>query len=651
MSKVNTGKELQSLREELISKYDSTKTRIRICSTGCRARGALKIRDAFHKEIKNKNLTSKVEIVETGCQGLCAYAPVVSIDPAGIFYGKLTEKDVPAIIESVANKGKATAPRCPSGEPNRDDAVQRLCYTENKKIYPEIKQIPFFKSQNKIVLRNCGYINPTSLNDYIRRNGYAAIAKVLTGMKPEDVIDEVIKSGLRGRGGAGFPTGLKWKFASEAKRSPPSETSGGGYKSVDKYFICNGDEGDPGAFMDRAVLEGDPHSVIEGMMIGAYAIGANHGYIYVRAEYPIAVEYSTLAVNLARESGLLGENIIGSGFNFDITIKQGAGAFVCGEETALMASIEGKRGMPRPRPPFPAESGLWGKPTVINNVETLANIPYIILESGNAYASLGTKGSKGTKVFALAGRVKNTGLVEVPMGITLRQIIFEMGGGIEREKEFKAVQMGGPSGGCLPAKHLDTPIDYETIKEAGAIMGSGGMIVMDNTTCMVDIARYFLDFVQKESCGKCVPCRIGTKRMLEIVTRFTEGKAQTGDIEKLQKLAESVRDTSLCGLGQTAPNPVLSTIQYFRDEYESHLRDKFCPSGVCKGLFRYEIDVEKCTGCGLCLKNCPAQAIEGNKKQPHKIIQDQCETCGICVEKCRFNAISPKPLKPVGSVK
>ncbi|MEK7309949.1 MAG: NADH-ubiquinone oxidoreductase-F iron-sulfur binding region domain-containing protein, partial [Planctomycetota bacterium] len=466
--------------------------------------------------------------------------------------------------------------------------------------------------------------------DYIRRNGYSAIAKMLAGLKPEDVINEVTKSGIRGRGGAGFPTGLKWKFAN-------------GYKSDTKYFICNGDEGDPGAFMDRAVLEGDPHSVIEGMLIGAYAIGATHGYIYVRAEYPIAVEYSTLAVKQAREMGLLGENILGTGFSFDITIKQGAGAFVCGEETALIASIEGRRGMPKPRPPFPAESGLWGKPTVINNVETLASIPHIILAGGASYAQLGTQGSKGTKVFALAGKVTNTGLVEVPMGITLRQIIFDVGGGIPHGRTFKAVQMGGPSGGCLPAEHLDTPIDYESIKQAGAIMGSGGMIVLDEVNCMVDIARYFLDFCQKESCGKCVPCRIGTKRMLEIVTRFTTGAAQTGDIEKLQTLAESVRDSSLCGLGQTAPNPVISTLRYFRNEYEAHLNDKFCPAGVCTGLFRYEIDLGKCTGCGLCLKNCPTQAIAGAKKQPHTIIQDKCQVCGICMAKCKFNAISPKP--------
>jgi len=619
MPKIQTAKDLISLRQELLSKYDTAKTRIRVCNTGCRARRAVSVRDAFHKEIKSQNLSSKIEVVETGCQGLCAYAPVVSIDPVGIFYGKLTEADVPEIVAKVISK---------------ENALGRLCYSENQQSYPYLNEIPFFKSQKKIVLRNCGYINPTSVDDFIRRDGYAAISKILSGKKPEDVIEEVTKSGIRGRGGAGFPTGLKWKFAR-------------GYKNDTKYFICNGDEGDPGAFMDRAVLEGDPHSVIEGMLIGAYAIGATHGYIYVRAEYPIAVEYSTLAVQQAREMGLLGNNILGTDFSFDITIKQGAGAFVCGEETALIASIEGKRGMPRPRPPFPAESGLWGKPTVINNVETLANLPYIILNGGESYAQMGTKGSKGTKVFALAGRVKNTGLVEVPMGITLRQIIFDVGGGIERKKEFKAVQMGGPSGGCLPSQHLDTPIDYESIKEAGAIMGSGGMIVMDNTTCMVDIARYFLDFCQKESCGKCVPCRLGTKRMLEMVTRFTKGKAQEGDIEKLYNLAVSVRDTALCGLGQTAPNPVLSTIQYFRHEYESHCKDKFCPAGACRDLFRYEIEAEKCTGCGICLKNCPVEAISGEKKKTHLIDDAKCEVCGICVEKCRFNAIVPKPKKIV----
>ncbi len=558
MPKLNSLTELQSFREQLLRQYDDTKKRIRICSTGCRARGSLKIRDAFYKELKHKRLTSEIEIVETGCQGLCAYAPAISLDPFGIFYGKLTEKDIPAIITRTMSNGKI---------------LKKLCYSERGKFYPYINEIPFFKSQKKIVLRNCGYINPTSLSDYIRRNGYAAIARVLSGMKPEEVIEEITKSGIRGRGGAGFPTGLKWKFAY-------------GYQSNTKYFICNADEGDPGAFMDRAVLEGDPHSVIEGMLLGAYAIGANHGYIYVRAEYPIAVEYATLAIKQAYEHGLLGENILGSGFSFDVTIKQGAGAFVCGEETALIASIEGKRGMPKPRPPFPAEAGLWGKPTVINNVETLANIPYIILNDSASYAKLGTKGSKGTKVFALAGKIQNTGLVEVPMGMTLRQIIFEIGGGISRNRNFKAVQMGGPSGGCLPSEHLDTPIDYENIKAAGAIMGSGGMIVLDEANCMVDMARYFLDFVQKESCGKCVPCRIGTKRMLEIVTRFTNGQAEQGDIEKLYNLAISVRDSSLCGLGQTAPNPVLSTINYFRKEYEAHLNEQYCPASACTAIVK-----------------------------------------------------------------
>ena len=623
MQKLHSLKELQYFKEELLRSYDGKKKRILVCSTGCRARNALKIRDAFYTVIKQEHLTSEIEIIETGCQGLCAYAPVVTIEPHGIFYGKLTEKDVPDII---AKTMKTT------------EAVNHLCYSENKNTYPYLKEIPFFKPQKKIVLRNCGYINPTNPEDYVRRNGYLAIAKALSGMKPEDVINEVTKSGIRGRGGAGFPTGLKWKFAN-------------GYKNDTKYFICNGDEGDPGAFMDRAVLEGDPHSVIEGMLIGAYAIGATHGYIYVRAEYPIAVEYSTLAVKHAREMGLLGENILGTGFNFDITIKQGAGAFVCGEETALIASIEGRRGMPKPRPPFPAESGLWGKPTVINNVETLASIPQIILEGSAAYAQLGTQGSKGTKVFALAGKVTNTGLVEVPMGITLRQIIFDIGGGIPHGRAFKAVQMGGPSGGCLPAEHLDTPIDYESIKQAGAIMGSGGMIVLDEINCMVDIARYFMDFVQKESCGKCVPCRIGTKRMLEMVTRFTTGTAETGDIEKLQALAESVRDSSLCGLGQTAPNPVISTLRYFRNEYEAHLNDKFCPAGVCKELFNYAINPEKCTGCTVCAKNCPVKAITGEKKKAHTIDTAKCELCGICVEKCKFNAIAPVPKKQLNDIK
>ena len=520
------------------------KVKVFICMTGCRALGAEEVYSEFKKQLDEQDLNDKVEIVETGCQGLCARAPVLTIDPPGVFYGRVTVDIVPEIISKTIIDGQV---------------INKLCYIEAGKRIPYLKDIPFYSKQKKVVLRNCGVIDPNSIEQYIARNGYEGLAKALFKLKPEGIINEVKSSGLRGRGGAGFPTGLKWEFCRKAKGSI-------------KYLICNADEGDPGAFMDRAVLEGDPHAVIEGMLVAAFAIGSEKGFIYVRAEYPIAVNHLERAIAQAKQLNLLGDNILGSGFNFDLEIKKGAGAFVCGEETALIASIEGKRGMPRPRPPFPANSGLWNKPTNINNVETFANIPIIILNGSEWYKQYGTKNGAGTKIFALAGNVKNTGLVEVPMGTTLREIIFDIGGGIPGRRQFKAAQMGGPSGGCVPAEHLDLPIDYETVKEVGAIMGSGGLIVMDNDTSMVEIAKYFMDFVQDESCGKCGPCRVGTKRMLETLTKITEGNGRKDDVESLKEMAYITQTASLCGLGQTAPNPVLSTIRYFMNEYEELIK-------------------------------------------------------------------------------
>jgi len=486
--------------------------------------------------------------------------------------------------------------------------------------------IDFYKKQKRIALRNCGVINPEVIEEYIANDGYRALAKVLTEMTPQQVIDEIKKSGLRGRGGGGFPTGNKWQFAANAQGDI-------------KYVVCNADEGDPGAFMDRSILEGDPHSVLEAMAIAGYAIGAQEGYIYVRAEYPIAVKRLEKAIEQARDRGLLGKNILGTGFNFDIFLRLGSGAFVCGEETALLASVEGRRGEPRPRPPFPANQGLWGKPTIINNVETYANIPVIILKGADWFASIGTERSKGTKVFAVGGKINNTGLVEIEMGTTLREVIFDIGGGIPNGKKFKAVQTGGPSGGCLPAEKLDMPIEYDTLVQAGSMMGSGGMIVMDEDNCMVDIAKFFLTFTQDESCGKCPPCRIGTKRMLEILERITNGEGKDGDIELLENLAKSIKASALCGLGQTAPNPVLSTIRYFRDEYEAHIKEKRCPAGACKALIHYEVQPDVCRGCGLCVKVCPTGAISGERKQPHSIDQEKCIKCNSCLERCPFGAI------------
>lgn len=558
MDKLKSIKDLEDLRLSLKKLNSSQKICVRICMTGCRAYGAEDIFQAFKAEIKKRKWSKRVEIRETGCHGFCAKAPVIVIDPQGIFYQQVKPEDVPEIVKKTLGQ---------------DKLIERLLYKDllTAKTIPFVKDIPFYKGQLISVLNNCGKIDPKKIEQYIERDGYAAFTKVLSAMTPEMVIEEIKKSGLRGRGGAGFPTGLKWSLM----KANPAEK---------KYLICNADEGDPGAFMDRAVLEGDPHSVIEGMLIGAYAMGASEGFVYVRAEYPIAVEHMKIAVSQAEKLGLLGDNILGTNFSFKITIKEGAGAFVCGEETALMASIEGKKGMPRPRPPFPAQSGLWGKPTNINNVETYANIRSIILKSAEWFASIGTEGSKGTKIFSLAGKVNNTGLVEVPIGINVGKVIFDIGGGILRGKNFKAVQMGGPSGGCVPLKYLNLPIDYDSLEKIGAIMGSGGMVVMDESTCMVDIARFFLNFTQSESCGKCVPCRIGTKRMLEILERICKGEGEEKDIDTLVEMGQVIKDSALCGLGQTAPNPVLSTIRYFRDEYEAHIKEKRCPAAVCESL-------------------------------------------------------------------
>jgi NADH:ubiquinone oxidoreductase subunit F (NADH-binding)/(2Fe-2S) ferredoxin/NAD-dependent dihydropyrimidine dehydrogenase PreA subunit len=613
MQRLSSIEELQRLQQAIVRATDPSRPRVRICMTGCRAFGAVEVRDAFRKSVAENGLTTKVDIVETGCHGFCARAPVVAIDPHGFFYQQLSARDVPRIVEETLINGKPV-----------EDFLYKDARTEQP--VSQEKEVPFYREQMKIVLRNCGQIDPTSIEEYIARDGYVAMAKVLSSMSPEQVIEEVVRSGIRGRGGAGFPTGSKWKFARNANGNV-------------KYIICNADEGDPGAFMDRAVLEGDPHTVLEGMLIAAYAIGAGEGYIYVRAEYPIAVTHVKKAVADAKALGLLGERILGTDFTFNIKIKEGAGAFVCGEETALIASIEGRRGMPRPRPPFPAVAGLWGKPTNINNVETYANIPPIIHRGADWYASLGTEKSKGTKIFALAGKINNTGLVEVPMGITLERIIFDIGGGIPGGKKFKAAQTGGPSGGCIPASLLNLPIDYDSLTAAGAIMGSGGLIIMDENTCMVDLAKFFLTFTQEESCGKCVPCRMGTKRMLEILQRITEGKGKLDDLEALKELAPMIKDASLCGLGQTAPNPVLTTLNYFFDEYLAHIEEKRCPAGVCKALIRYEIRTEVCTGCGLCRKACPQEAISGKAKEPHTLNQSLCIKCGICYSECKFDAI------------
>ncbi len=568
---------------------------------------------AFQEEIKRRGLADEVQVVDTGCRGFCAMGPVVLIQPDGLFYIQVQPADVPELVEETLVKGRA---------------VERLAYKEpaTHETIPHYDAIPFYSKQVRHVMRNCGMINPQSIEEYIAVGGYQALDKVLTSMAPEEIISEVKKSGLRGRGGAGFPTGRKW----ESTRRAPGDI---------RYVIANGDEGDPGAFMNRSLMEGDPHSVIEGMIIGAYAIGVHQGYIYVRDEYPLAVKNLGIAIEQAREYGLLGEDILGSGFNFDVKIVRGAGAFVCGESSALMQSVEGKVGEPRPKHFHATERGLWDCPTALNNVETWANVPLIINNGADWFASLGTEGSKGTKTFCLVGKIENTGLIEVPMGITLREIIYDIGGGIPDGKEFKAVQTGGPSGGCIPASLLDLPVDYDSLAEAGSIMGSGGMIVMDERTCMVDIARYFLDFLKEESCGKCTPCREGIRRMLEILTRITEGQGEMADLETLETLAKTVQSASLCGLGKTAPNPVLSTLRYFHDEYVAHIVDHKCPAGVCKALIEYYIIADKCTGCGLCRRKCPQEAISGEKKELHVIDPELCIKCGVCFDVCKFDAV------------
>ena len=591
------------------------RSHVLVCGgTGCSSSGSAKLIERFEEQLQEKGLDKEVKVVRTGCFGLCEAGPVVIVYPEGTFYSRVKVEDVDEIVSEHLLKGRK---------------VQHLVYVDHKthesSVQKSLNEIGFYKQQHRVALRNCGVIDPENIDEYIAFDGYQALAKALTEMTPEQVIQEVLDSGLRGRGGAGFPTGKKWQFARASK-------------AEHKYFVCNADEGDPGAFMDRSLLEGDPHAIIEAMAIGGYAIGADEGWVYVRAEYPIAVKRLQKAIDQAREYGLLGEHIFGTDFNFDIHIRLGAGAFVCGEETALMASIEGKRGEPRPKPPFPAVKGLFESPTNINNVETLGNIAQIILKGADWFKSIGTPASTGTKVFALGGKINNTGLVEIPMGTPLRTIIEDIGGGIPNGKKFKAVQTGGPSGGCIPASLLDIPVEYDTLTSVGAMMGSGGMIVMDEDNCMVDIARFFLDFTVDESCGKCTPCRVGTRRMLEILQRITEGKGEEGDIEKLQTLAENIKNSALCGLGQTAPNPVLSTIKFFRDEYEAHIREKRCPAHHCQALLSYII-TDKCKGCTACARKCPVNCISGEVKKQHVIDQSKCIKCGTCMATCKFGAI------------
>jgi len=595
------------------------RTHVLICGgTGCSSSNSMVIADRMEDEIVKQGLAEEVKVVRTGCFGLCALGPVMIVYPEGTFYSRVTPNDVPEIVEEHFLKGRVV-----------DRLVYRETEGDEKVEVPSLQETGFYKTQKRVALHNCGLIDPENIDEYIAVDGYAALGKVLTEMTPEGVIQLMKDSGLRGRGGAGFPTGLKWEFA--AKNKVPQ-----------KYVVCNADEGDPGAFMDRSVLEGDPHAVLEAMAIAGYAIGANKGYIYVRAEYPIAVKRLNIAINQAREYGLLGEDIFGTGFNFDIETRLGAGAFVCGEETALLTSIEGNRGEPKAKPPFPANKGLFGQPTIINNVETLANIPQIILKGPEWFSSMGTEDSKGTKVFALGGKIVNTGLVEIPLGTTLREIIYDIGGGIPNGRKFKAAQTGGPSGGCIPAKYLDTPIDYGNLTRIGSMMGSGGLIVMDDTTCMVDVARFFLDFTVDESCGKCTPCRIGTRRLLEMLDKITSGNGTLEDLDKMEELCNYIKANSMCALGQTAPNPVLSTLKHFRDEYEAHVVEKRCPAGVCKKLLHYEILPDKCRGCTKCARNCPVGAISGKVKEPHVIDQSKCIKCGACMEGCKFDAIIKK---------
>lgn len=612
--KIKSIADLDSIKKDYIASQSKYKYQVLVCGGGgCISSNCEQVIVALKQSLKDKNLTGSVNVIETGCIGSCSVGPVVLILPERVFYTFVNPEKIAEIVESHLVGGKV---------------IEEYTFFDHQlgKHVPNIDEIAFFKDQVKIALRNCGRIDFASVDAYVAEGGYYAIANVLGGKSREDIVNEVKKSGLRGRGGAGFPTGIKWEAGMKTQADQ-------------KYIVCNADEGDPGAFMDRSILEGDPHSVIEGMMIGGYAIGASKGFVYCRAEYPIAVERTRIAIDQAREVGLLGDNIFGSSFSFDIEIRIGAGAFVCGEETALMSSIEGSRGEPRQKPPFPFEAGIFGKPTIINNVETLANIPPIILKGADWYNKFGTETSKGTKVFALAGDVVNTGIVEIEMGISLRDILFKIGGGIPNGKKFKAAQAGGPSGGCITTKSLDTPVDYENIAKLGAIMGSGGLIVMDEDTCMVDTARYFMDFIQDESCGKCVPCRLGTKRMLETLEKITQGQGKEGDIDLLQELCVNIKETAMCGLGQTAPNPVLSTIANFRDEYEAHIFDRSCPAHICNNLMKYSIDKEKCKLCGLCAKNCPVDCITGDKNTPYEIDEDKCIKCGTCFEKCKFGAV------------
>jgi NADH-quinone oxidoreductase subunit F len=612
--KVTSVNELEAIRSEILAGKDQDKPCIAVCGgPGCLANQCLEVRDAFVNEIAAKGLTDKVDVRTTGCHGFCECGPIALIYPQEIFYQGLSIDDIPEIIEETIINNKT---------------VDRLLYTDDEagQLVETEGEVPFYKKQMRLILGNNSKIDPHSMEDYIAIGGYSALAKVLGGMQPMEVVDEIKNSGIRGRGGGGFPTGRKW----ESTRNAQGDI---------KYVICNADEGDPGAFMDRSILEGNPHSVLEGMIIGAYAIGSNEGYVYVRNEYPLALKNINLAIKQAREAGLLGDNILGSGFNFDLKVNRGGGAFVCGESTALMASLEGKPGEPRAKYIHTSDKGLWDRPSNLNNVETWANIPLIINKGADWYSAIGTESSKGTKVFSLVGKINNTGLVEVPMGMTLREIIFDIGGGIPDGKAFKAVQTGGPSGGCIPESLIDLPVDYDRLTEVGSMMGSGGMIVMDEDTCMVDVARYFINFLMEESCGKCVPCREGLLRMGEILTDITEGRGKMEDLDLIQDLSEVLKDASLCGLGQTAPNPVMSTLKYFRDEYEAHIKDHKCPAGVCTELITYSIDAGNCTGCGLCLKKCPAEAITGETKQPHVLDAGKCIKCGICYDVCKFDAV------------